>query len=198
VDNVNLYFVRHGETEKNKSKCYYGSLDVDLTEKGILQAEKAGELLNNINFSKIYVSEKKRAVKTAKILLKDKQYELITDIRINERDFGEFEGKNYEEFKQLYPKELEVWCADWKNISPPKGESYIQLYERVKNFMNDILKLEEENILIVGHGGVIRSVYCYVLGGNMDYFWNFGSNNGDISIIKYEYGNLYIDSITHV
>lgn len=195
---MNLYFVRHGETEKNKSKCYYGSLDVELTKEGILQAERARELLKDISFNKVYVSEKKRSVNTAEILLKNKQYKLITDMRINERDFGEFEGKGYEELKQLYPKEWKAWCEDWKNASPPEGESCIQVYERVKSFMDDIIKLEEDNILIVAHGGVIRSVYCYILGGNIDYFWNFGSNNGDISIIKYEYGNLYIDSITHV
>lgn len=195
---LNLYFVRHGETEKNKNKCYYGSLDVALTEKGILQAEKVGEILKDINFSKIYVSEKKRALKTAEILLKSKNCESITDARINERDFGEFEGKGYEELKQLYPNEWKAWCEDWKYISPPKGESCVQVYERVKSFMDDILKLGEDNILVVTHGGIIRSVYCYILGGNIDYFWNFGSNNGDISIIKYEYGNLYIDSITHV
>lgn len=195
---MDLYFVRHGETEKNKSKCYYGSLDVDITEKGILQAERAGKLLMDVNFNKVYVSEKKRAIKTAKILLESKKNELITDGRINERDFGEFEGKDHKELKQLYPKEWAVWCEDWKNAAPPGGESYIKLYERVKSFMDDILKLDDENILVVAHGGVIRCIYCYILGGNIDYFWNFGSNNGDISIIKYEYGNLYIDSITHV
>lgn len=197
-DLLNLYFVRHGETEKNKSKCYYGSLDVELTEKGVLQAKKAGELLKDIKFQKIYVSEKKRAIKTAEILLESKKYNLIVDGRINERDFGEFEGKGHEELKELYPKEWAAWCEDWKNVSPPGGENYVELYERVKSFMDDILKLNEDNILIVAHGGVIRCIYCYILGGNMDYFWNFASNNGDISIIKYEYGNLYIDSITHV
>lgn len=195
---MNLYFVRHGETEKNKSKCYYGSLDVELTKEGILQAEKARELLKNIKFKTVYVSEKKRSIATAEILLKNRQCKFITDMRINEREFGEFEGKGYEELKQLYPKEWRAWCEDWKNVSPPGGESCIQVYKRVEAFMDDILKSHEDDILIVTHGGVIRSMYCYVLGGNVDYFWNFGSSNGDISIIKYEYGNLYIDSITHV
>lgn len=195
---MNLYFVRHGETEKNKSKCYYGSLDVELTNNGILQAEKAGKLLENIDFDKVYASEKKRAIKTAEILLENKKYELLTDARINERDFGDFEGKDHKQLEKLYPEEWKQWCEDWKNVSPPGGESYIELYNRVKNYMNDILKSKDENILIVTHGGVIRSIYCYILGGNMDYFWNFGSNNGDISVIKYEYGNLYIDSIIHV
>lgn len=195
---MNLYFVRHGETEHNKKGCYYGSIDVSITEKGVLQAEKGSEKLKDVNFGKVYVSELKRAVQTANILLKDKQLELIKDKRINETNFGVFEGKSHEEIKALYANEWKHWCNDWKGFTPPEGESYIQFYNRVKSFMDDILKLNEDNVLIVTHGGVIRSVYCYLLGGNLDFFWSFGSKNCDITIIKYEYENLYIDSITHV
>lgn len=195
---MNLYFVRHGETEHNKNKYYYGSLDVKLTEKGILQAERATELLKDIKFDKVFVSERKRAVKTAEILLKSRQYNLTKDARINEMNFGAFEGKSYEKIQELYPKEWKTWCEDWKNASPPGGESYVEFYHRIKSFMDDIIKLDEDNVLIVTHSGVIRSIYCYVLDGNLDYFWSFGSKNGDISIVKYEYGNLYIDSITHI
>ncbi|MBC2579807.1 alpha-ribazole phosphatase [Clostridium sp. DJ247] len=195
---MNLYFVRHGETEYNKNKCYYGSLDVELTENGIIQAEKARQLIKDVNFSSVYISEKKRTENTAKILLRDKKYNFIKDKRINETNFGVFEGKSYEQIKTLYPSQCKQWCDDWKKLSPPGGESYIQLYKRVKEFMNDILKLNQENVLIVTHGGVIRSIYCYILGDNLDFFWKFGSETGDITIIKYEYDNLYIDSITHV
>jgi alpha-ribazole phosphatase len=195
---LNLYFVRHGETEHNKNKCYYGSIDVNITERGTLQAEKGSEKLQNIDFDKVYVSELKRTAQTANILLKDRQIDLIKDKRINETNFGVFEGKSHEKVKDLYSEEWKLWCDDWKGFAPPEGESYLQVYDRVKSFMDDILKLNEDNVLIVTHGGVIRSVYCYLLGGNLDYFWSFGSKNSDITIIKYEYGNLYIDSITHV
>lgn len=195
---MNLYFVRHGETKHNENKSYYGRLDVELTEKGISQAKRVGGLLDNVNFSKIYVSEKTRAEQTAKIILKNKQCNLIKDSRINETNFGLFEGKSYDQLKELYPEEWKLWCEDWKSFAPPEGESYTLLYDRVKSFMDDLLKLDEENILIVTHGGVIRSIYCYVLNGNLDFFWSFGCKNCDITMIKYEYKNLYIDSITHI
>jgi alpha-ribazole phosphatase len=195
---VNLYFVRHGETEHNKNRYYYGSADINITDNGVLQAKKGADLLKNVNFNKVYVSELKRTWQTANILLKDKQCNLIQDKRINELDFGLFEGKNHQEIKVLYPKEWKLWCGDWKGFIPPEGENYIQFYSRVKSFLDDILKLSEDNVLIVTHSGVIRSMYCYVLGNNLDFFWNFGSKNGDITIVKYEYENLYIDSITHI
>lgn len=195
---MNLYFVRHGETEHNKNQCYYGSIDVDITEKGVLQAQKGAKKLKNINFNKVYISELKRAGQTANIFMEGRQVELIRDKRINEINFGEFEGKSHEEIKEFYSDEWKLWCDDWKGFTPPGGECYTQFYDRIKSFMDDILKLDEDNVLIVTHGGVIRSVYCYLLGGNLDFFWSFGSKNGDITIIKYEYGNLYIDSITHI
>jgi alpha-ribazole phosphatase len=83
------------------------------------------------------------------------------------------------------------------DFAPPGGESYVELCERVKRFMEDIKKLECDNILICSHSGVIIAIYCYVMNENIDLFWKFGCKNGDISVIKYEYGNLYIDAIIH-
>lgn len=195
---MNIYLLRHGETAENKSKFYYGKLNVSLNDAGRYQAEKAGDALKNINFNKLFVSDRIRTKETADIVMRNREYSLIVDKRINEMDFGEFEGKTYEQIKQLYPFEYEQWNSNWKQFAPPKGESYVDFYNRIESFMGDLLAEEAENILIVTHGGVIRSILCYVLGGNMDYFWKFSSKNADISLIKYEYDNLFIDSITHV
>jgi alpha-ribazole phosphatase len=194
---MNLYFIRHGETEHNKEKRYYGNLDVGLTSIGVWQIEKTAEVLKDINFNRVYVSERKRAKQTSEILLKNKNSDIIIDSRINEIDFGEFEGKNHNEIEEIYPEQWKAWCEDWKNVSPPNGESYVQFYNRIKNFMDELLKLKEDNVLIVTHGGVIKSIYCYVLNGDLDFFWKFSSKNAGISIIKYEYNNLYIDTIDH-
>ncbi|MBA5851246.1 alpha-ribazole phosphatase [Clostridium sp. cel8] len=194
---MNIYLVRHGETEANFSGIYYGKNEYDLTKRGIEQSKKLSILLKKINFDKIYISEKKRTLKTANEIFQNKykSQEFIVDSRINEMDLGEFEGKNYKDIEKLYPIHWEKWCSDWKNVSPPGGESYVQFYTRVKSFMQDILKMKAENILIITHSGVIRSIYCWVLNDNIDLFWKFASHNGDLSIIKYEYNNLYIDSI---
>ncbi|HDI3056168.1 alpha-ribazole phosphatase [Clostridium botulinum] len=198
---MNIYLIRHGETEHNKRKNFYGKLDVGLNEKGEKQSYKVGELLKDVKFNKIYISDRKRTRETAeRILEKNKFYDkrkniIYKDERINEIDFGLFEGKSYEEIGSLYPKEQEKWEKDWKNFSPPKGESAVVFYNRVENFMKHIQKEEDGNYLIVTHGGVIRMIYSYILQNNMDFYWNFASRNGDITLIKYEYGNLFIDYI---
>ena len=122
---------------------------------------------------------------------------IIKDKRINEMNLGVFEGKNYEENQRDYPEEWKRWTEDWKSYAPPKGESYIEFYNKIKGFIEDIIKQNDEDILIVTHGGVIKSIYAYILGENLDLFWKFGTKNGDLTLIKYEYGNFYIDSIVH-
>lgn len=195
---MNIYFLRHGQTEENIKRTYYGSLDVQLNEKGITQAEKAGKIFKEIEFDKVFISEKMRTFQTAQIALKDRKVQLIKDKRINEIDFGKFEGKTYDELCKLYPEKVKLWQENWEEFCPDEGESYKIFYKRVKEFMEAIKELGEENILIVTHGGVIRAVYSYILDENMGFYWKFASRNGDISIIKYEYENFFIDSIVHV
>jgi alpha-ribazole phosphatase len=193
---MNIYLLRHGETDENTNKFYYGKLDVSLNENGRLQSQKAKKFLDSVAFNRIYSSDRKRAIETANIAAEGRH--IIRDSRINEMDFGNFEGKDYKQIQKLFPREYEMWNDDWKNFAPPGGESYTDFYNRIKAFMEDLLKLNDDNILIVTHSGVIRTIYCYVLNGNMDCFWKFSSKNADISVIKYEYNNIFIDSITHM
>ncbi|MFL0245969.1 alpha-ribazole phosphatase [Candidatus Clostridium stratigraminis] len=195
---MNIYLLRHGETEENKNRFYYGKLDVSLNEKGRTQALKAREFLEEVNFDKVYTSERLRTKETASIAFREGLNNFIADKRINEMDFGEFEGKDYKEIQELYPKEYENWSSDWKKFSPPGGESYLEVYNRVKEFMEELLRVQCENVLVVTHGGIIRTILCFVLGESLDNFWKFSSKNCDISLIKYEYGNIFIDSITHI
>lgn len=195
---MNIYLLRHGETEQNLKGYYYGSLDVDITPKGICQIESVSNKINSIDFDKIFSSNTKRAISSAKIILNNRDLSYIIDDRLNETNLGLFEGKSYEDIQKEYPIEFKMWSEDWKQYAPPKGECYVDFYRRVKEFFEEILKLKDENILIVTHGGVIRSLLTYIMGENLDMFWKFGSKNADLTIIKYEYENLYIDSITHV
>ena len=195
---MNIYLLRHGQTDENRKGSYYGNLDISLNAVGVNQGNKAKSFFYDIKLDKVYVSDKKRTLEMAKLVLGQKDIGIIQDNRINETNFGDFEGKTYEEIKRIYPKECLCWKENWKEFVPPGGESYIKLCERVKSFMEHIKMLEFNNILICAHSGVIRAIYCYIMNENIDLFWKFGCKNGDISIIKYEYGNLYIDAIMHI
>lgn len=198
VIKLKIFILRHGESEENLKGTFYGTMDCGLSENGVLQAINIKERLEGVIFDCAYYSPMKRVKETLNIVVDgESNTTLLMDQRIKELDFGDFEGKTYDEILKAFPKECKEWNHDWKGFTPPKGESYIDLYNRVESFMDEVLKSNHENILIVTHGGVMRAIYTYVMNGNLDLFWKFGCNNCDLARINYEYGNLYIDSIYH-
>lgn len=195
---MNIYLVRHGETQSNNDKAYYGNLDCGLTHNGKLQALAVKDKLSSVKFDGVFSSHMKRARETAEIILEDRNCKIVEDKRAAEMNMGIFEGKKYEDLSKKYPEEWKAWCDNWKSYEIPEGESYVDFYNRVRDFFEDILKFQGENILVVTHGGVIKSICAYILGDNFDIFWKIGSKNGDITLIKYEYGNVYLDAIIPV
>lgn len=191
---MNIYIARHGETGENINGNYYGAMDVSLSDKGKKQSESIGRFIDNIDFNYVFTSEKKRTIETVKYAL-GANVEVNIDKRLNERNFGVFEGHGYEKLKELFPKEYTQWENNWIDYVPQEGESHRNVCERVFEFMDKVLKLEAENIFICAHAGVIRAMYCYLMEKNIEAFWKFGCKNGDLALLKYEYGNLYLDSI---
>jgi len=194
---MNIYVVRHGESEENVKGTFYGKTDCKLSDKGKVQSLFLRDKLKDINFNKVYYSPTKRAVETLDLIYDNKNSQKSCDKRLCEINFGNFEGKNYTELLELYEEECKLWERDWISFTPPNGESYLDLYKRVEEFMDELLKESYENVLIVSHGGPIRAIYTYVMNKNLEMFWKFGCNNCDIAKIKFEFGNLFIDSICH-
>lgn len=190
---LNIYVVRHGQTEENIKGTYYGALDCGLTELGVKQAEVLGEKLKSIKFDKIYCSDLIRAGETLKYITQCNN--MVIDKRIRERNFGVFEGKTYIEIEKEFEEQCTAWNKDWKEYRPPEGESFKDSYLRVKEFMENLKTEKGENILVCTHGGIVRAMYVYILGENLDLYWKFNSRNADLSIIKNHQGYFYIDSI---
>lgn len=189
---MNLYLVRHGQTKGNSKGKYIGSFEDELSTQGVNEVKKVKETIKHIYFDRVFSSGKKRAVDTAKILTNKG---INCDCRLNERDFGIFENMTYKEIGDKYPLHRKAWEEDWINYKIPQGESVAETYNRVVEFMRFLEKENYENCLTVTHGGIIRLIYCYILGGDLKKFWKFASRNGSISVVKFQYSNWYIDSI---
>ncbi|WP_392486327.1 alpha-ribazole phosphatase [Haloimpatiens sp. FM7315] len=195
---MNIYFIRHGETLENEKSTYYGNLNVGLNKKGVSQITKWATFFENKTINKVYISDTKRARETSAIILKKQSDLVFTDVRLNERNFGDFEGKTYEDILKFYPEKAKDWKNDWKNFRPPNGETFMEMYKRVCDFMEDLKKANYNNVLIITHSGVIKGALCYIMDNNPDLFWKFSCKNGDRILVKLEYDNLFLDSITHV
>lgn len=119
-----IVLLRHGESLWNKENRFTGWTDVDLTEKGMEEAEKAGDLLkeNGFLFEKAYTSYLKRAVKTLNVVLDRMDLDWISvekSWRLNEKHYGVLQGLNKSETAAKYGEEqVLVWRRSY-NVAPP-------------------------------------------------------------------------------
>ncbi len=174
-----IYLVRHGETELNLKKVYYGRIDCSLTEKGISQAKSLQPFFSRVEPLLVYTSPLLRAIHTADLLLGETKAARLTDERLNELSFGAWEGKHYESLKgdPLYQK----WCEDWRHQSPPAGESFADMAKRTRSFFDALQKREEETILIVSHHAVLQQLMAYFLEEPADHCWHYAFSQGTYS-----------------
>lgn len=147
-----IYFIRHGETDLNKTKTFQGHLDIPLNKKGIVQANLALESSKSIRIDKIYYSPLSRAKKTAEIINSFHNAPMFADDRLKEIYMGSLQGKNPNKLK-----EFDKLLA-FSNPERFGGESHEEFCSRIKSFYDEI-KDSKENILIVSHGGVYRAFY---------------------------------------
>ena len=196
---MELMIVRHGQTVANSKNYYYGFTDSLLTQKGEEQAKAAGIFINRLNFKpdEIYVSELSRTQNTLELMGFDKK-DAVVDARINEQNMGIFECHTFQEIQKKYPTAFDEWNADFNKYRPQDGESHLELYLRVKDFMVDLIEKKKDTdrkILIVTHGGVMRSMYSYLNGDNLDVFYNVFFNNVATMRTKYITDRLVINAI---
>lgn len=169
---MKLYVVRHGETTYNVENRICGISDVELTDLGRIQAEEAFIKLKDIHFDKVYVSPLKRAVDTARIIT-DKRYKLIIEKRIEEINFGIFEGmsRDTQEFQQTKYN---------LGVHYQEGETFLNVVHRVYSFLDDLKVMDYSNVLIVCHGGIMRAIHSYFNDMTNDDFYQMTSKNCEI------------------
>ncbi|MHA2092560.1 MAG: histidine phosphatase family protein [Candidatus Kariarchaeaceae archaeon] len=147
---VRLYLLRHGvDLASHKQKFE----DLLLTIEGKAQAEKIAEYLSQFHITNIFSSPLKRAIETAEIISARLEVELLIDDRLRDRSVGQAHGLTYQEVKEKYSN-LFSESPYRMDAKFPDGESNYDVYERVGDFLKDILltaKGTAEGIVIVSH-----------------------------------------------
>ncbi len=185
---MELYLVRHGETESNKEKRYQGWTESPLSQKGISQAEQAGLFLGSQNITGLYCSDLQRAMHTARIIgmgsgLKPEVTNLLREIH-----FGDWEGHTYDEIEAGWGNAIRLWLDDPFNKAAPGGESLGDVCGRMKHFLDHLTDraAEGQRIAAVSHGGSIRALLYHVLNLDTSKFWKIKVDNASISLIRKE------------
>ncbi|RUM28187.1 MAG: histidine phosphatase family protein [Aquifex sp.] len=181
---LKLIVVRHAESQWNPIGRYQGLLDPDLTERGIGQAKKLAQVLKKENINVLFSSPLKRTFRTAKIIGEEIGLEPIKEERIIEIDHGIWSGLLVDEVKEKFPEDFELWLKEPHKVKFPEGESLLDVFKRIKDFLKFLLEnYNEKTVAIVSHTVPIRCLYCAVLNLDLSKFWSFGCDNASYSVV---------------
>lgn len=179
---LELILIRHGETDSNIRHAYCGWTDAALNDNGKAQAGRAADRLKDVKADFVYSSPLKRTLETASIITGGSAADIITDDRLKEQNFGEWEDLTYEEITCKDPEECLKWRADWANYCMKSGESPAQMYKRVTEFIDGLIaRHHSSSVFVVTHLGCIRMMLAYLLGMPFEGLWRFRVDNCGIS-----------------
>lgn len=169
-----LILIRHGESQWNLENRFTGWVDVELSPKGIKEAEAAGIKLKDYKIDKAYTSILKRAMNTYEIAMKSAGKTGIPVTRskeLNERHYGALQGLNKSETAKLYSDEqVHIWRRSY-DVPPPTEKTEMNpegISESLKdtaaralpyfnqNVMKDIK--DGKNVIIAAHGNSLRAI----------------------------------------
>ncbi|HEY5583286.1 MAG TPA: alpha-ribazole phosphatase [Ruminiclostridium sp.] len=188
---TNIYLVRHGETELNKKKVYYGWTDVPLTLEGEAECKVVGEKLKDIYFQAVITSPLIRTISSSEIItgLNKDEFKIYEELK--EINFGIWEKLHYTEIEKAYREEWLKWSKDWQGYCLPEGESFNSFYNRVKLCFNNILeKYKGKTILIVGHQGALKIIATLILNLKVEDFWTLTFQSGSYSHFQIDKGDI--------
>lgn len=180
-----LIIVRHGQTQMNVEGIYFGKLNPGLNEMGRIQCKKAEDTLKKHDYDAVYSSDLLRAAETAE-LVNYLKLPIKFDKRLQEIDFGIFEGLSYKEIKEKYPEECEESKNEWKTFDFVTGESLERLQSRAVEFVESLDKTK--NNLVVTHWGVINCILSWYFSDKLESYWKYSVENGGICIIEFTDG----------
>lgn len=186
---MRLYLVRHGESEANLTAST-SKIDTPLTPKGIQDAVNAGKLLKG-KFDRVFVSPYLRAIQTQQHAMPDAKAEILDCL--HEIYLGETEGYPWEVLYQKYPNFREHCKVD--DYSPYGGETYDQVRERAREFMQYLQSLDVENVVAFSHLGFILTFFDEVMNRPCKGERNINCPNGSISVFRFNGTKWIVDSL---
>ena len=196
--NSKLVLVRHGQSEWNAKNLFTGWKDPKLTDLGIQEAIRAGELLEtrNLNFDLMFTSDLFRAQETGRLILEQinqKDIDIIQDQSLNERNYGDLAGLNKDEAREKWGEEqVHIWRRSF-DVPPPGGESLKNTAERVlPYFEREIMpKVKKSlNILVAAHGNSLRALVMHLENISSEEIVKLEIATGDPLIYEYSNGDF--------
>lgn len=192
---MNLYLIRHGETDWNHARKMQGQMDIPLNENGIRLAEATAEGMKDIPLERIFSSPLSRAKKTAELIEHGRGIPVELNDNLKEIAFGLGEGSDINEAKSNPEAPMHNFFVHPELFQPAEGgETFEEVQKRAMDFLREVvLSLEGtvENVAIVAHAVVIRSIMVAVMDRQWKDFWHGAYyRNCCVCIVKCRDGRL--------
>ena len=177
---LDIYLVRHGETDLESARQVARHTNIPLNKKGIEQARELKEKLQHITFNKIISSDLDRAHQTAQ-LIGANQKEIITTTELREAFLGSWEGRPRNELSDREHNLIRARLAKEQFLNAKivdNIESYSEIYARVHSVIQSLIEKSNESknstVLVVSHGGIMRAV-LYTLQYEPGFRWQINN-----------------------
>lgn len=166
---VRFIIVRHGRTTFNKIRRYQGQYDSPLDELGYEQAEIAGQhIAKTYSVDRVYASDLSRTVNTAKAIAAHLDLSVETSPALREIDLGKWAGRMVADVEREEPERIAASRQLPGEFRYENGETFEEVFERADRKLREIAAEHDgETILVVSHGGTIRSLLCRWKGFSM-------------------------------
>jgi broad specificity phosphatase PhoE len=161
-----LFTVRHGLTQLNRDKRVGRRYDAPLIEEGRRQAREANGSFDGTHFDVVISSPLSRALETAEIIAGVRREDVVVEEGCTERSFGEMEGLTPAQVRERLPqvRYVRIGHVDY-SLNPPGGETFEQLHERARRFLEQTLKLHGgKRILLFGHENFLQQLHGVIHG----------------------------------
>lgn len=190
-----LVLVRHGETSWNAESRIQGHLDIPLNRRGVAQAAALGRRLAKDRFDVVYASDLDRAFQTARPAVSNADSTIIKDPRLRERHLGVLQGLTGEEAKSRQPAAWQAFRSREPDPILDGGESLGAFTQRIRAFVEDMLKRHAGNrLLLVTHGGVLDAVYRHATATPLSAARAFPIYNASVNIVSHSTQGWRIDN----
>ena len=193
-----LIFVRHGQTEWNKSGRYQGQSDVPLSEEGIAQARCLAEHFPAERLDAIYASDLSRAMVTAGAVAERFHLPVRKEAAFRELSFGDWEGLTYQEIVSGWPEAMENFLLHPDIMEIPGGETFAQLQERAMARLWEIVAGHEYGdhvVAIFAHGAVLRTMLAGLMHIPLEYLWSLSQYNTAVSMVRFDGGRPTVELV---
>lgn len=160
---IDLWLVRHGETDWNRELRFQGHLDAPLNALGQQQAQRLGQRLASLAPRPLLASDLLRTRQTADPLAGQWRTVALPETLWREQAFGVIEGLTLQEVQERHPEIVQGWRSQDLDFAPEGGESRRQFHARVMQAVQALvarcLQQDWHSPVVVSHGGVLDMIY---------------------------------------